>query len=65
MSFGHVFQLKGIFPALAVSSLVVMASAFMILNTVMAMQTARISQMNSTVVRYLLIRVFHVVDDKM
>jgi hypothetical protein len=37
MSFGHVFQLKGILSALAVSSIVTMESAFMTPNTVMAM----------------------------
>jgi hypothetical protein len=55
--------MKGILPALVVSSLVTMESAFVIPNIVMAMKTARISRMNSTVVRYLLI--FHTVDDKM
>jgi len=63
MHFGHVFQLKGTCPALAVSSLVITESAFMPQNTVMATQTAKISLMNLTVVSYLLI--FHAFDDKM
>jgi hypothetical protein len=43
------------FPALAVSSLVMMDSAFKSLNIAMAIKTARMPQMNSIVVRYLLI----------
>jgi hypothetical protein len=41
-------------PAPWVSSDVMMESAFMALNTVMAIQTARTTLMNLTVVRYLL-----------
>jgi hypothetical protein len=62
MNFGHVFQLKGPCPALAVSSLVITESAFTSQNTVMATQTAKISLMNLTVVSYLLI--FHAFDNK-
>jgi hypothetical protein len=62
MNFGHIFQLRGPYPALAVSSLVITKSAFMLQNTVMATQTAKISLMNLTVVSYLLI--FHAFDDK-
>jgi len=63
MNSGHFFQLKEPCPALAVSSLVITESAFTFQNTVMATQTAKISLMNLTVVRYLLI--FHAFDDKM
>jgi hypothetical protein len=52
MNFVHIFQLKGMISAPVVSSDVWMESAFMILNAVMAIKTAKIILMNLTVVRY-------------
>jgi hypothetical protein len=52
MNFVQVFQLKGMVLAPVVSSNVWMESAFMEINTVMAIQTAKIILMNLTVVRY-------------